>query len=454
MRTNRLRAWTALLLAGLLGLLPALGLADPITAYKLVIAKDGSVTVDDVLIEGDTIEAVDILHHSYVQVGSSPDSEGGAQQKDTSLKVNQGISIHNTHEAWVNVYASNGYTSSLLVGEDIFLHGSTARLISLVSKDSHLEINVDGQITVQADDNRQYATAFAADTVNGGTITAVVKDSLNAVNGYAIGLWVNNKVDAPDADPASVNIEIGDGITSDYHGIVLAGRKTTAAELIKDNKQFNHSTESAPASSDAELAENTIIVKGDVTGKSGLGLDADTPFKSTVVIDGTLSGEMGAVGLTQQVKDNLTLAVWKIEPNQDGAYVLRASGSSLVQDTDFEENQLMYIIRVVQPGAGGEFLTEGTIDIEGYPCALAGDTVYLVGSLKKGYHILNAFWDEYQRKEMMLGGVNRYYMVVPPGGGVVLSALLRRIVKPRSVEPNYTVTYREYEHFDQWIPIT
>ena len=480
----------AVLLAGVMALLPVAGLADGVTINGKNLEYD---------VTEESVEIKDAKEVAAILIESS--------EKDSLLTIKKFISVINeTLNAVISVKSYSGHTSTLDVGEDITLQGipentsypgaevslyavnkSTAALhvggnvsleslgdskidvateyqgsnadvaidgdVSLkgssagfgvsTSEDGSAIVKVNGSITSQSEGPDEFNNTFAfkAYTKQGGTIKAIIQGALKAIGVHPVGMEISHIFNTPDEPAASVSVEIGEGIISDGDGI--------------------HILSDGPEDPDPSLAENTVIVKGDVTAKDR-GLYLTTPFPSTVVIDGTLSGGTAAVFLdkNEAVGDNLTLVVWKIEPNKDGAYAVRYDywTKEMVRDTGFEQNNPLYIIRVVQPETGGTLYTEGTrtFEVNGkeFEVALAGDKIYLVGNPEEGYKMLTAFWDPELTQEMTADGENRFYMVVPVGGGVTLSAFLQqRPSKPQSVRPDYHVTYKEVENFDTWIPV-
>lgn len=293
-----------------------------------------------------------------------------------------------------------------------------------------MNIDIGGSVTTEAEGSSY--PVWVGLKGSGNTVNANIQGSLNAFKKNADDpeKVTGIKILHTKGTNNTVNISVGDGIVSDGPGIAL---------IHEDQSN---------ASPDPEDNRNTVIVTGDVRAK-GAGIYADTPYHSVVVVDGTLSGGTAPAQLGTQVNDNLTLAAWKIEPDQNGAYIIGADGK---RDTEAEKN-ILYCIRVNQPVIGAVLSTEGTTDVEGYACAPAGDTVYLVGDMMKGYQMVTAYWDEDLQKAMTEDGANRFCMTVPEGGGVTMTAVLQRIDKPQCVAPDYTVDIDRSEHFDSWIPV-
>ena len=424
-RKRDMRKWMAVLLAGILGLFPATGLAEGITAYKYIDAYDDAITIDDKEIENNTIEAVNINDYNKEPIKIL------SYTKDTTLIIKKGVRIKTRGDYGMWMLAQYGFASSILAGQDIFLNGSMNYGVQLEAfENSSVNFDVKGNVTAKASiyTNEFKAVRIQVYNGNGVKVKANIAGTLKSEGKNATGLSIFERVDQPSEEGSEVSVTIGGGIIADCNGI----------EINSDSqeKEFD--------------LRYSIVVTGDVTAKEGYGLSVNTPYASTVVIDGTLSGGQGAVQTSEKVSENLTLAAWKIDP-KNGAYAVGGDGK---RNEDAEKN-LYYIIRVNQPEEGGTLYTENTADIAGYDCAKAGDTVYLLGNLEKGYEMLAAFWDENLTQKMTVGGKNRFCMLVPAGGGVTLSAILRKPVhvKPQSVRPDYHVTYREAESFDTWIPV-
>ena len=80
---------------------------------------------------------------------------------------------------------------------------------------------------------------------------------------------------------------------------------------------------------------------------------------------------------------------------------------------------------VQQPTAGATLSTEGTYDYKGYKVAKEDDIVILKIDLKKGYELVDAFWDEDQKATLLRDAGGNWYLAVPRGGGVLLSVKLK-----------------------------
>ena len=224
-----------------------------------------------------------------------------------------------------------------------------------------------------------------------------------------------------------------------------------------------------------------LAVSGDISGDmGGLGLDGGKGGGSIdVLIEGTLSGDDAVVVFSEGLEDSVTLTVWKAEVNEEGTVVgtpdydcmmdveaekellleaaaekdaeeavqedAEAHQAALAQTAEALEKSILYIIKLVQPEAGG---TISVTDENGgaltkshdYDTAKEGDTVVLKTSLDAKYSLKAAFNGLNEKTELLKNAAGNFFLVVPKGGGVILSVELEKEEDPEpDPDPNPAV---------------
>ena len=316
---------------------------------------------------------------------------------------------------------------------------------------------VEGQVFIQAGDG-----GHAAVKVENGGITAetggVIPDS-DAVYAYAQGggeaqisvvgdTAVSNSEEIPAVYGVGLYVEDADSaITAYFEGNV-------SAEL---NEVSDAEAETETVAMTLENAgDMEVTVEGDVTASGaqdnfGIYVEAAEGADTDILVDGTVSAEDGAIvlsGETTKIGENVTMTVWKLEPDEDGDVVAigardEETGKIVLAEDDAAkekaaeaEKNIQYIIRVAA-GQADYIGTEGTESYIGandktYNVAKEGDTVIVKLSIPAGYVIAGAYWDEDQRSGLLQDESGNYFLVMPRGGGVVLSVELEEKKKDES----------------------
>ena len=196
---------------------------------------------------------------------------------------------------------------------------------------------------------------------------------------------------------------------------------------------------------DTDPATAGLVIEGDVTADAiGIALDANKCSTVDVVVDGTVEGGKGSLVLINdtQLGDSVTLTVWEVKPNADGALISdmefdpesEGENYSLTQNKKAEA-QLQYIIRVnaeqkdmiTAGGAAQEYSAQGKT----WKVAHEGETVtLLLQNIPEGYEITAAYGDVSQNLKLEKDKDGNYFLTVPRGGAVELSIVLSKLPDP------------------------
>ena len=200
-------------------------------------------------------------------------------------------------------------------------------------------------------------------------------------------------------------------------GINIDDRARSISISVKDKDDPNNSDISGNVTlSDVGL----YLLKADTDSNSSADAESsessEASGSSDVLIEGVLHGDTTAVMVSSNVTpDDLTLTVWKVDPNESGN-VVEIKGSGTAADDTAEKNReaieksIQYIIKIEQPKEGEE--------------------VYFKVDLQKGYKLTGAFNGLGEKVAMLTDDQGNYYVAVPKGGGVYLSAVLEKIPEP------------------------
>lgn len=261
-------------------------------------------------------------------------------------------------------------------------------------------------------------------------------------------LWIETDDAEPSTAKSSVNVtgNISASSATEAYGAMLYARSGASTEL---HVEGNVSADADKVATGIEVSNETngtavVSVVGDVSSNhDGLTVYGDGTGSIAVTIDGTLSGDDAAVRLgSSDVTDSLTLTVWKAELNEDGKVVVpstlseeqlanipdeqRASVEKGLQDlsdaAEAVEANILYIIKLEQPNAGGSLSLSGTTKSDGYDVAKEGDNVVLLIAVAEGYQLDAAYNGDGTKVALQQDSNGNYFLVVPKGGGVYFSA--------------------------------
>ena len=195
--------------------------------------------------------------------------------------------------------------------------------------------------------------------------------------------------------------------------------------------------------------KTNVFISGDVVGTTGL--YADTKWESpntdecgtvNVHVDGTITGKETGVIFREEGKENITITAWAITPNADGivaGYDENPYDDEYVyiQDKNFEENNIFYIIKLGQPNEGDAFTAvdqNGTIVNNG---DVRKENTRIRLQAISGYDITGAFNGVGEKVEIQKDAEG-YYIDVPKGGGVYLTVTVNKKTATKILNPQTT----------------
>ena len=227
------------------------------------------------------------------------------------------------------------------------------------------------------------------------------------------------------------SVDVGDKSYSVY-GKTVDGETQYFVAEYKDGKYYYYPV--ADMKPEVEQESTTAVtVEGDVTADNfGVAVSATPGAKTDVVIDGTVQGKEGSLVLVNNTElgNGVTLTVWEVKPNEQGALVssiaygpeLRpwdpenpggpeigwASGDDEEEKPELVQNkaaeaQLQYIIRV-KDDSKDYIATNGTQEYSAngktYNVAHEGETVTLKLNIPEGYEVAEAYSDQAQSMKL------------------------------------------------------
>ena len=179
-------------------------------------------------------------------------------------------------------------------------------------------------------------------------------------------------------------------------------------------------------------------ITGDVTATSamknfGLAVEAveSDECDTNIIIDGTVSAaDYGVVLLSPETEigNNVSLTVWEIVPNEDGAVVgtLVNENTYEVEENEEAEKAVQYIVRV-KAGQEDIISTEGTKQYRMMDVANEGDLITLKLNIPEGYKVVEAYSDVAQETTLEKDDSGNYFLTMPRGGAVELSVKLEEV---------------------------
>jgi hypothetical protein len=269
------------------------------------------------------------------------------------------------------------------------LNGVTSRSYD---ENSETEITVNGNITAE----HAGALAYAYD---GGFTFATINGNINAekegANSYTRG-----------KDSISI-INVNGNVTVTDHGTYPG-----AVQSLSD-----------------EGGSSLTVVNGDVTNTSGKGaaiyLRADSDSFSAVGVDGTAKGgEIPVVVEKNTDLNNINVAVWKVEANdqgQIGGVYDRDTG--IITYSRAVEETINYIIKLED---------NSDASLSAVETAHEGEKVILNIDVNSGYELKGAYNGMGEKVPLQKDNDGNWYVIVPKGGGVYLSVKLYKIEKDNS----------------------
>lgn len=232
---------------------------------------------------------------------------------------------------------------------------------------------------------------------------------------------------------STLNINVNGNMTSTKNDGIVVG--------AYQNGTFNFTaTGNVKAYSDAaylyssENAQTNFMLDGNISGGNvGLYLDNEDEDEQTGKINVLVTDTVSSDGCPVVIEDgsnieNISLTVWRIIPDENGAVACSPTGvdGTNVEYEEFEK-QIMYIIKVNQPNGGTISATKADgsalLKSRDYDVALEGEKVLLKPST--GYKISSAYNTvDGSKLNLSQDADGNYYVIVPKGGAVLLSAEL------------------------------
>lgn len=248
---------------------------------------------------------------------------------------------------------------------------------------------------------------------------------------------------------------------------------TVNGDVLSEKNTGKDTSEGIVLSTSKEGSETNITVNGNVTAKEGNAIHVNgtgakaslIPGTSTIQVEYINSSEGGkanvlvtetvkaedenAYGVVSQIEnENLTVTVWKIEPNKDGSVAARETVSyagtqvqKTVEHDEELEKKIQYIVKVEQPASGATLSATdangGALNKTGdYEWAHEGDRVLLKVDVHDGYELKGAYNGKGEKIALLKDANGNYYIDVPKGGGVYFSVELSEKAKGSGDDSN------------------
>ena len=315
-----------------------------------------------------------------------------------------------------------------------------------------VKVSITGDIVATGSGDFYTITAGIQSENAGGSTSIEVKEgniTVESEETYAYGIYVRNgTLYSGKTGDKTVDFESEDNKpapTGDY--IALDGGFSRNLYVLDDgeNKTYyvHDKHDKYILVSDLKVEEPTetsLTVTGDVTSnKYGVAAEAAEEQSADIIVDGTVNGSEGSLVLVNdtQLGKGVTMTVWAVEPDQNGAVVFSLDTENVKEgekptltENKEAEAQLQYIIRVkaeqkdIIAAAGDAF------DYRGYKVAHENDTVTLKLDIPDGYEVVEAYSDQAQSMKLEKNEKGEYFLTVPRGGAVELSVKLSKLPDP------------------------
>ena len=243
-----------------------------------------------------------------------------------------------------------------------------------------------------------------------------------------IGEGAEGQVVAKAKSDGTTKVNILDG------GVTAAIKDPAEGASLAAVNLWNGAEEEEEEDAPGRTGTLEINITGDVTASGaseniGIQVRTDEGGKTDVIVDGTVAASDAAVVLLTpetQIGENVTLTVWELKPNEDGAVVSRLNEEEKLEEDEQAEKAVQYIIRV-KADQQDLITAQGTTEYKGFNVAREGDTVTMLLNIPEGYEITGAYGDVNQSVVLAKDENGRYYLTVPRGGAVELSVKLEKI---------------------------
>ena len=305
----------------------------------------------------------------------------------------------NTNDSGVISYSSTGGDTFVAVNGSI---NSVDRGVAACAKDENslAAASVEGDVNVNAEYND--ASAVFSSSENKGEADIVVGGDVNSA-----GDGINSQADS-----------------GGKSSLLVIGNVTSSGTAKLPGKYDDEILMAASSGAFGEGSVAEAFVAGDVTMKGNEGaailLRSVDGGKASMTVGGTVRGGEIPVEVYTTDKDfsNISLTVWKIEPNTDGAVagVWNKETKTLKRSEELEKT-INYIIKL-----------EDTSDAElsAQDTAHEGDKVILKVDVDDGYELVGAYNGMDEKVPLVKDANGEWYVIVPKGGGIYLSVELKK----------------------------
>ena len=327
-----------------------------------------------------------------------------------------------------------------------------------VSTTGSAAAEVGGDLTVSASGDATGVMAFSNDggsteVTIGGALSATAADTATGMNASAYNastIDVSVGGDVVVAADSAVAVRAFLGSDSEVEAIIN-GDISAEGKRYVDGIQ----TSIGDGSSLVLVLDGSIDVKASDADGSALGMSVSAYDDASVDI--TMTGDITIMVNGDSDPDGLKLTVWKVELDKDGhavtpETVVRDQVPAAVTDEEIAERNadyaavaekaeqnILYIIKLEQPKAGGTLSLSGTTKSGDFDVAKEGESVYLLVTVAEGYQLDGAYNGDGTRVELRRDDDGNYFLVVPRGGGVYLTADLSLIPIPEEPPVVYRV---------------
>ena len=280
-------------------------------------------------------------------------------------------------------------------------------------------------ITIKGNLQSDYNEAIEAET-NGESIMNIdVSGNLDTNSDDVIYAWACNN--------STLNINVNGNMTSTQNDGIVAGAYQNSTLNITATGNVEAYYEAAYLYA-SENGQTNLMLDGNISGRTvGLYLENENEDEQTGKINVLVTDTVSSDGCPVVIDDggnteNISLTVWRIIPDENGAVACSPTGvyGTNVEYEEFEK-QIMYIIKVNQPNGGTISATKADgsalLKSRDYDVALEGEKVLLKPST--GYKISSAYNTvDGSKLNLSQDADGNYYVIVPKGGAVLLSAEL------------------------------
>ena len=413
------------------------GSANGFSSTLLGTSGSTSVTVDgDVTVSSDASDAIGVVSFAQASFMSGSVSTTGS----AAAEVGGDLTVSASGDATgVMAFSNDGGSTEVTIGGNISTsadNGTGNALLVSTYSDSSSDVRVDGDISASGFS----AAAVRAFLGSDSEVEAIINGDISAEG--------KRYVDG-------IQTSIGDGSSL---VLVLDG----SIDVKASDADGSALGMSVSAYDDASV---DITMTGDINS-SGTALnvfiatpsDINASSKVEITVDGTISGKESSIMVNgDSDPDALKLTVWKVELDKDGhavtpETVVRDQVPAAVTDEEIAERNadyaavaekaeqnILYIIKLEQPKAGGTLSLSGTTKSGDFDVAKEGESVYLLVTVAEGYQLDGAYNGDGTRVELRRDDDGNYFLVVPRGGGVYLTADLSLIPIPEEPPVVYRV---------------